>query len=1054
MTDVDFIRLRANLGQLRKDLQTARKMAEKQATIKADIRIGKPAIEREAVAAAKAFQSHFAKPLALRLDRAALHKQISAFKAGDVKLRIDQAGWMGQVTQARGALRVLTGQPHIVRIRADSSDANSQISWTGQRLRRELGTHTLRIRGQSDLAGVRAEVERLHRQIRNTPTMRVRGGVTGGGVAGSNQGGFFTGNAGRFLGGAGVAGFLGGGRGTQLGAGLGAMAGGPAGGIAGGVLGASADATVGQASAGVTDIAQLTRVENTLSIILKDGDKATKLMKELEAIDLQLPVDMGLLADATVKLAGAGFDPNSITKNLGSILDAGAVSPEGVNEGTSRIVRAMSQIKAKGRLQAEELLQLQEIGLPVNRILSEQFGGRSIDSITKASQAGDIPVDEILNKLIAGFEQNFGGALKKQSEDLLGLAGQIQEKWAAIRREIAEPLFQPLEEALRDLNNAIEAGKFDDLKEALKGAAMAAVDLTKSAAGFVSNVIEADAGGEVKGVGGFVGAENKKLFDFYDSIFKSIAPSDQTGGPSFKTFKGFIGEKDADFSAESTPIQKQLAQGFIDQVGDAKTRTFLQDAKDSVLSGNASDEQNAGLQRFFRTGRFPTLPDGFSHLPPQGAEEFAGPAPANDSSEFSGGTANPTQYTAPGGYAAIQNESGEFDISKDGKPTGKTFPESWLKNNANWNPADASDNALTGPIAGESPALSTIAGTIPLDGPTISDPTTVDVQRFDAAMGDARKAAGLPPMPTSKPDESLVSTPAPPAADPARSDEAKREKIAELESQAAEARKAADEANDNPTKSALKYKAEALQLESELQQNLVLPDGLTDSEKEIELARRKAENLKQQSDALARNARTVASMSDGEKAALSQNFAGTVSAPNAIDGGAGLFEATKRAENLRSQSKEMRDTGDKAEIKANREKGAITTGKLKEAASSFWSDFVRKAGATDKDSADELKRRYQPEVKTTENADGTVRNTVTLKEIANKFSRGPSQSVEFSGLNRMMQANADQARQSQEQRKIRELTEKANARFDQMAGSLDSIDGKTKGDNIAVVAEG
>ncbi len=223
------------------------------------------------------------------------------------------------------------------------------------------------------------------------------------------------------------------------------------------------------ASDGVQGLAGLERSQGNLEIVLKDPGKAKDLIEELLELDLQLPVDLGLLTDAASKLAGAGFDSSEIKGDIEAILDAASVSVDGVAVGTERLVRAFSQIRGAGRLLTEDLNQIQEVA-PVRKIISDRFG-MSANEVAEKSQAGEkgFDVDTILNEILAGFKENYGGSLQKQSEQFYGQLDGLSDRYKQLSKTVAEPIFAPLSQALKNLNEAIDSDSFDQLTAALVG---------------------------------------------------------------------------------------------------------------------------------------------------------------------------------------------------------------------------------------------------------------------------------------------------------------------------------------------------------------------------------------------------------------------------------------------------------------------------------------------------------------------------------------------------------------------------------------------------------
>ncbi|QDT04353.1 hypothetical protein K227x_27440 [Rubripirellula lacrimiformis] len=326
------------------------------------------------------------------------------------------------------------------------SRAMGQIRSEARRLAREPAT-----------IKIQADTKEAERQLRHFRSLAGRplGGRGGAGGHGA-QTGFF----GRFA----TAGLAGGLAGGAISGGAALAAGGAA---AGG-------AVVGKTlSTGIGSLADIEKTKSVLSIILKDGDKAAKLFAELEAIDLKLPADLQQISQAATKLAASGFAPESLASDLTTLMDTAAASSVGLGEGLDRLTRAFGQIRANGRLMGEELLQISDLGINVERVTQSQWGMSSRD-LAEKSQNGEISIDEVIDGLLAGFRTDFGGSLEAQSKLLIGQLDQAADQMKAFSRSVSLPLMEPLKESLESLNSAMNTDEFDELTDALVGVSEAA----------------------------------------------------------------------------------------------------------------------------------------------------------------------------------------------------------------------------------------------------------------------------------------------------------------------------------------------------------------------------------------------------------------------------------------------------------------------------------------------------------------------------------------------------------------------------------------------------
>lgn len=118
------------------------------------------------------------------------------------------------------------------------------------------------------------------------------------------------------------------------------------------------------------------------------------------------------------------------------------------------INRALGQIKAKGRLQGDELLQLNEAGIGTDKYLQKAFG----PNYRKLQEAGRISGAAAIKAITEGLEQDFGGAMERQSKTFFGLASTLKSR----PQRVMGRLFDEggLDDAKRFLQNLVTLTDF------------------------------------------------------------------------------------------------------------------------------------------------------------------------------------------------------------------------------------------------------------------------------------------------------------------------------------------------------------------------------------------------------------------------------------------------------------------------------------------------------------------------------------------------------------------------------------------------------------------
>ncbi len=198
-----------------------------------------------------------------------------------------------------------------------------------------------------------------------------------------------------------------------------------------GVKGAVAFGAIAGAAAtmGIKTAAQLEQVSVGFTTMLGSGQKAQKFMKELQDFANKTPFEFTELTSSAQQLLAMGFSAKKIIPMLRAVGDAVAAMG-GTAENVDSIVRAFSQMQAKGKIAGDELMQLTEQGVPALQLLADGFHVSTTkmqDMITK----GLVPSSKAIPILINGLEngskhvKGFAGMMDKQSETMNG-------KWSTL----------------------------------------------------------------------------------------------------------------------------------------------------------------------------------------------------------------------------------------------------------------------------------------------------------------------------------------------------------------------------------------------------------------------------------------------------------------------------------------------------------------------------------------------------------------------------------------------------------------------------------------------
>lgn len=213
------------------------------------------------------------------------------------------------------------------------------------------------------------------------------------------------------------------------------------------MLKAAIDGTVGSI---LKYNAGLENNEAAFEVFLGSTQLAQQYLGDLKKIAADTPFDLPGVTDAGKKLLAFGFDAETSLKMLRSIGDASAGLGLGT-EGIQRITLALGQIKAKGRVMGDELLQLTEAGIPAQKILADKLH-LTADQMKNIGDAS-IDADTAISALMEGMDEKFGGMSQKMADRMLGLLSTIKDNFMSMGGFILDPLFQSLETGLTKVRN-------------------------------------------------------------------------------------------------------------------------------------------------------------------------------------------------------------------------------------------------------------------------------------------------------------------------------------------------------------------------------------------------------------------------------------------------------------------------------------------------------------------------------------------------------------------------------------------------------------------------
>ena len=200
--------------------------------------------------------------------------------------------------------------------------------------------------------------------------------------------------------------------------------------------------------------AELETQRKSLEVLTGSLEKTNKIIEELQQFSAITPFTSSELIDQTKRLKAFGFETEELvdtTRRLAEVAGATGADLQG-------IATAFGQIRAKGKLQQEENLQLLERGVDITTEL-KRITGLQGDAFEKAQRQGKIGADLVNQALINLTNEGgkfFGGATL-QAETLNGQLSTLKDNVEKLAVAIGDFLGPILKRVFKEANRVLDA---------------------------------------------------------------------------------------------------------------------------------------------------------------------------------------------------------------------------------------------------------------------------------------------------------------------------------------------------------------------------------------------------------------------------------------------------------------------------------------------------------------------------------------------------------------------------------------------------------------------
>ena len=167
--------------------------------------------------------------------------------------------------------------------------------------------------------------------------------------------------------------------------------------------------------------------EMAFTTMLGGAEQAQEMLDTLAEFAAHTPFELSGLISSTQQLLAYGFAAEDVIPMLTAVGDATAALGSG-EVGIQAVTRALGQMRTKGKVSAEEMLQLTEQGIPAWEYLARAIGTDTAGAMEQVSK-GAVTAQQGIDALTQGMEQDFGGMMEAQSKTVEGIMSNIADSF-------------------------------------------------------------------------------------------------------------------------------------------------------------------------------------------------------------------------------------------------------------------------------------------------------------------------------------------------------------------------------------------------------------------------------------------------------------------------------------------------------------------------------------------------------------------------------------------------------------------------------------------------
>ena len=195
-------------------------------------------------------------------------------------------------------------------------------------------------------------------------------------------------------------------------------------------------------AAAVRSAAQMEQNRVAFTTLLRSAEKAKRFLGAMEKFAATTPFELPGVLAASKRLLAFGFTAEQVLPILRAVGDSAAALGLG-EDGIQRMTLAIGQMQAKGKIQAQEMLQLAEAGVPAWELLAKAIGV-DIPTAMKMAEEGQISAAQGIQAIVAGMNTKFSGMMEAQAQTINGIMSNIRDSVGQTMTAIGDDIVRGL----------------------------------------------------------------------------------------------------------------------------------------------------------------------------------------------------------------------------------------------------------------------------------------------------------------------------------------------------------------------------------------------------------------------------------------------------------------------------------------------------------------------------------------------------------------------------------------------------------------------------------